>query len=211
MPFIPVLNTALVEVRMTLDGQHVENTMFAEQSIPWTDSLLGILCGVVKDWWIASYAPIVSDLVELREIVATDQTTATSGQFSLPSAGETGGFPGGSAPSNVSYAVSFRTALRGRSFRGRNYIVGIPLSQLSGVNNVLSVYSDNAVAAYAAFGEALLVEDMHWVVVSRFSGVNPSTGKPIPRTAGVTTPVITVIATDLTLDSQRRRLPGRGT
>jgi hypothetical protein len=48
------------------------------------------------------------------------------------------------------------------------------------------------------------------VIASRFSGVDPDTGKPIPRTAGVTTNVITVVAADLVIDSQRRRLPGRG-
>jgi len=46
-------------------------------------------------------------------------------------------------------------------------------------------------------------------VASRFSGVDGD-GKPIPRTAGVVTPISNVIVVDRVLDSQRRRLPGRG-
>lgn len=211
MPFVPVLNTALIEVRMGLDGQKVENTLYVEQDIPWTSELLNVAATTTIDWWIANYAPIVSDLVDLREVTVTDLTSATSGQVSVPAVDASGGFAGGSAPSNVSFCVSFRTALRGRAFRGRNYIVGVPLAQLVGVNNVLSVYANNAGAAYAQFGEDMLANDFHWVVVSRFSGVDPETGNPIPRVAGVTTPVISVVTVDTTLDSQRRRLPGRGT
>jgi len=43
-----------------------------------------------------------------------------------------------------------------------------------------------------------------------FGGVDPDTGKPIPRAEGVTTPVQSVVITDTIVDSQRRRLPGRG-
>jgi hypothetical protein len=43
-----------------------------------------------------------------------------------------------------------------------------------------------------------------WVVVSRFSG-------GVERVTGVTTPVVQAAYHDLNLDSQRRRLTGRGT
>jgi hypothetical protein len=45
--------------------------------------------------------------------------------------------------------------------------------------------------------------------VSRYSGIGTD-GKPIPRTEGIATPVTQVVITDHTIDSQRRRLPGRG-
>ena len=48
-----------------------------------------------------------------------------------------------------------------------------------------------------------------WVIVSRYSGVDGD-GRPVPRVAGVTTPVTNVVAVDGTVDSMRRRLPGRG-
>jgi len=47
------------------------------------------------------------------------------------------------------------------------------------------------------------------VVVSRFSGVDAD-GHPIPRTTGVSTLVASVAIVDPVIDSQRRRLPGRG-
>jgi hypothetical protein len=45
--------------------------------------------------------------------------------------------------------------------------------------------------------------------VSRFSGVDED-GRPIPRVAGISTVVLSYGVTDNNLDSQRRRLAGRG-
>ena len=210
MPFVPVLHTALVEVRMELVGQRVENTLWVKSvDLLDTDALTAI-GEAVKAWWISDYAPQVTDLVSLTEVVVTDQTTATGGQVSVNGDHELGGQIGGTVPTNATFAVSFRTALRGRAFRGRNYIVGIPLEQLAETNVVTSSWADAIVTAYENLLTQLADVDFTWVVASRFSGVDPDTGNPIPRTTGVATPIISVVAADLTIYSQRRRLPGRG-
>jgi len=211
MPFVPVENVALVETRMMLDSQKVENTIYAQSVDAFDGARLASLANVVKDWWVESYAPLVSDLVTLREVVATDLTTATSGQVTVSGGAAPGEQIGGSAPSNVSLSISFRTTLRGRAFRGRNYIVGVPLTQLVDTNLVDSTWASSFAGAYIDLRENLDSADFTWVVVSRFEGVDPDTGDPIPREAGVATPVFAPIVVDLTLDSQRRRLPGRGT
>lgn len=210
MPFVPVANTALVEVRMRVVGQKVENTLWIEGPSALDASALSTIATTIKGWWVSDYGPQVSDLVTLSEVVATDQTTDTSGQVSVSGDGEIGGQIGGTVPTNSTFAVSFRTASRGRAFRGRNYIVGVPLEQLAETNVVQSSWAADIAAAYTDL--ITLVDDagFTWVVVSRFNGVDPDTHDPIPRVAGVTTPVLNVVTTDLTLDSQRRRLPGRG-
>jgi hypothetical protein len=210
MPFVPVLHTALVENRMEIVGQKVENTIWVKSVDLLDADALTTIGETVKAWWISDYAPQVSDLVSLTEVVVTDQTTATGGQVSVNGDHQLGGQIGGTLTTNSTFAVSFRTALRGRAFRGRNYIVGIPLEHMAETNVVEASWASDIVTAYQNLLTQLADVDFEWVIASRFSGVDPDTGHPIPRTAGITTPVITVVAADLTIDSQRRRLPGRG-
>jgi hypothetical protein len=211
MPFVPVAQTALVELRMLCAGQHVENTIYALAPDPFDPSSLTSLANTVKAWWIAEMAPLLSDIVSLEEVVATDLTTATGGQVSISGDHELGTQIGGAAPNGSTFTVSFRTAERGRAFRGRNYIVGLPLEQLSDTNHVQSSWATDLITAYEALKTALVAADFIWVVVSRFHGVDTVTGHPIPRAAGLITHVLSVLVTDFVIDSQRRRLPGRGT
>lgn len=210
MPFVPVANTALVETRMTLDSQQVENTLWVEFPAAPSAADLLTLANDIDSWWEGSYAPLVSDGVQLREVVVTDMTTASSGQVSVaPAVAAFGGQSSPDLPSNASLTVSFRTALRGRSFRGRNYLVGLTEDTNTG-NIVNSPFIALVIAAYEELlsgGGALSAGE--WVVASRFSGVDVN-GNPIPRAAGVTTPIISVVVVDNVIDSQRRRLPGRG-
>jgi hypothetical protein len=210
MPFVPVENTALVETRMLYDNQKVENTLWVLNDTAWDGASLVELATEVKSWWDASYAGLVTTGVTLREVVCTDMTTDTGAVGSVSGAGSVGTVGGTKMPSNVSLAVSFRTASRGRSFRGRNYLVGLSNSQIEQPNTAASDYIEAVIAAYNDFMSAIDTAGWTWVVASRFSGVDPDTKQPIPREAGVTTPIVTVVVTDTAIDSQRRRLPGRG-
>jgi hypothetical protein len=60
------------------------------------------------------------------------------------------------------------------------------------------------VAAYSNVDDVIADFDGTWCVVSRHLD-------GLPRDIGITRKITTVILTDLTIDSQRRRLPGRGT
>jgi len=210
MPFVPVENTALVETRMMFDGQKCENTIWVENEAAWDGASLAELASEVKDWWVANYAGLVTFGTSLTEVVATDMSSDTGPQASVAGGGEVGLGSGAPFPGGTSFVVSFRTALRGRSFRGRNYIVGVPEASRSLISGVDSDYVEACVNAYTALLDAISTAGWTWVIASRFSGVDPDTHNPIPRVAGVTTPVTNVVCTDATLDSQRRRLPGRG-
>lgn len=210
MPFVPVPNTVLAEIRMTLDGQQVENTLWFEASGALNLIVMGDLAQLLNDWWIANYAPQVSVNLQLIEIVISDQSSASGLQFAFTAAPATiGAVVSDALPNNVSLTVSFRTALRGRSFRGRNYVTGIPES-VAAQSHLAGAYVAGWQVAYAQLlSDVSGVGDFEWVVASRFSGVDVD-GDPIPRVAGVTTPVTSIIVVDDVVDSQRRRLPGRG-
>lgn len=211
MPFVPIPNTAAVEIRMTQDQQLVENTLYFRLGSSLTPTNLTQLCQDLVGWWDTLYSAQASSAVELVEVTATDLTTETGpvGSFN-PSTTLLGALTSPALPNNVTIAVSFRTASRGRSFRGRNYFVGLTESQVT--DNTLS---DPSAAAILDIYQNLLpvgglfTDDWIWVVASRFSGVNAD-GVPIPRVTGLSTPITSAVIVDKVIDSSRRRLPGRG-
>lgn len=211
MPFVPVANTALFEFRYTLDAQHIENTLYFLAGSPPGVAELTSLNAAMEAYWHTNLQPLIPDSVELQELVSTDLTTATGPQVSsVPTGTVIGGVADPVLPNNVTLAVSFRTANRGRSFRGRNYI---PALWETGV--VKNTVGPTIVAAIQAAYNALVTDagvlaaGFEWVVVSRFSGVDVN-GNPIPRVAGLATPVTSALVVDPIIDSARRRLPGRG-
>jgi hypothetical protein len=210
MAFVPVPNTALAEIRMTADLQQVENTLWFEfADVPTAEQLVTLATNLTT-WWGTVIQPIVWEGVQLREILCTDESSETGAQGVFATADPTFGelaLP--PLPTSVSLAVSFRTGSRGRSFRGRNYVVGLVEDQTDGANTFTDAVVSAFQAAYAGLITVASDSDCTWVVASRFSGVDGD-GKPIPRETGVTTPITSVLVVDNVVDSQRRRLPGRG-
>lgn len=187
------------------DGQTTINDLYFGEpnaSPPFSDVV--DLLSAVSAWYLGSIASLASSTWSFVRAQARVLATADGLVLDDSSNQGAGGVGGGAAPNNVSFAISFRTALGGRSNRGRNYVPGIPLQAVSG-NTITSDFVDNYVQAYQALlvGGGVLPGDWTWVVVSRQTG-------GVVRPTGVTIPITTVLATDNIVDSQRRRLPGRG-
>jgi hypothetical protein len=192
------------ELRYTLFSQLIENTLWFEESLPWNAGTIATQCEVLHDWVVAELFPALSANLVLREVFGTsmESDSAPTGSF-VPAVPPAGDSPAISLPGGSAFGITFRTGNRGRSFRGRNYIPGIPDTERVG-NQVTSGFANTMQAAYQQL-TGLIPEMLGtWVVVSRFSG-------GLPRVTGVTTPVVQAAYHDLNLDSQRRRLTGRGT
>lgn len=203
MAFIPVPGTAQVEAVFSLDGQVVENVLFY-QGTDLSETSLAALLDAVNAAIRSQVLPLLHSTLQLLRVVGqiidvADGLTALS-VTSLPASGGAGGT---SLPSNVAVCVSKRTAFSGRSFRGRNYIPGIPSAQRSGVNELESSFVSSIRAAWEVVLDAGVDDGWVPVVVSRFHA-------GAPRVTGVATPITGVIVVDNIIDSQRRRLPGRG-
>jgi hypothetical protein len=204
MAFVPVPDTILVEMRMLLDSQRVENTLYFRKTGGWIIADVTPLVNALIIWWQASLGAVLSTGLTLREIAVTDLSSLTGFSVSQtpPTPLPTGSDGGEHEPNNVALCVSFRTLSRGRSFRGRNYVTGLPESRVSG-----SFVSDATVAAIQAAYQLLpgiaVTAGCIWVVVSRFTA-------GAPRVTGITTEIDSVVVIDNVVDSQRRRLPGRG-
>jgi len=204
MPFVPVVGVALAEIRLLLFGQRIELTQYYNFDDPPPTSAMDTLAASLITWFDTELSTPLSSNLSLREVAVTDLSTATSPQVTaVPVTSVAGKDDSPSTPGNVALCVSFRTIFRGRSFRGRNFVPGIPADQIVGntINDPVAGAIQDAYFQLLSDHSSSL--DGQWGVVSRFTG-------GAPRAAGVFTPITTVVLVDRNVDSQRRRLTGRG-
>lgn len=204
MAFIPAPDTVLLELVYLWEDQVVENTLYWKCVASPSATELAALAGSAAGWWNANCQGFTNVNVSLQQVKATDLTTDSSPSVTytigLPTFGDVTGDP---LPNNCSLAISFRTLGRGRSSRGRNYIVGLSEASVSG-NTVDPTFIGYIQSAYEALSATLNadVEGFH-AVVSRYHN-------NAPRAEALVQEVTAYVIVDPFIDSQRRRLPGRG-
>ena len=205
MPFIPVADTVEVELFQMLHGQKIENTQYwrkiggssvADATDLWNSLLI---------WWSTSFSIQLSNQLTLLGAKITDLSSETSYavEFAAPAPHPAGHSVSFGLPGNVALVASFRTNSRGRSYRGRNFVAGLPEDGVDG-NTVQTSVVNALQASYAALLSDFAPSGWEWVVASRFHN-------KLPRVAGIATAITSVIVVDPYIDSQRRRLTGRGT
>lgn len=204
MPFVPTPDTAKVEMRYNYVGQQVENLLYFKCNTGISPAKMIDLGEYLIDTWIADVQSGSPDSLRLREVFITDLTTESS-----PAVTVTTGLPadGGTAtqssPNNVTLTCSFRTFGRGRSSRGRNYLLGIREDEV-GDNIVATGFKNRWSEFFNDITDPFpLSDDWTWSVVSLVHN-------KAPRSEGLVQQVLTHVYVDSTVDSQRRRLPGRG-
>lgn len=204
MPFIPTPNVALCTLAYDWDLQHVSNNLwFNQESGEFTVESLTTLATELTDYWATTMMPQLSDRLTFRGVVAYSQFSESAPAVEVSAGVVAGGVAEQPLPNNVAWAVKFNTAGRGKSFRGRNYVPGIPRSAVE--NNIVDeAFADNILLVYNGILTSGPLAPWSWVVVSHFTG-------GAPRAAGLASAVLSASFSDLTVDSQRRRLPGRGT
>lgn len=203
MAYQPAPNTMQANVRYSLDGQQVENVLHFEQATTPTTSDCAALANVVENWAYTSYLDVVSSSLSLTEVYVRSLNTAAAPEATDNThSGATGNIATPALPNNVTWAVKFLTGLTGRSYRGRAYCLGLGESMCLGSSITLSFATD-IVTAWEQLITDALGADFTPVVLSRVQN-----HVVLPNAIGA--PILTVGYTDLVLDSQRRRLPGRG-
>jgi len=142
---------------------------------------------------IDKYEDFVSLGTQWYQIISTDIGTS-SGETSTRTVNRISLGPIDDLPGNCSYVLTKRTATRGRSFRGRLFLIDLPEDFFNGdlFNTFYGSPISNLMAA---------------IVTPRQAGrFNPAVGS---KTLGISTP-FTAMTHDGVADSQRKRLTGRG-
>jgi hypothetical protein len=204
MAFIPIPLTALVRLVGHIDSQEIINTTYWTHETGWASTSLDALTSQFLNWVSTVFVNLVHTGYQVDFVQAVDQSVDGGAQSILPPGSALHGSKGGLLlPNNVAYCVSFRTGLTGRSNRGRNYVPAISDADLNGPNHVTSTFRGQVVSGYQDLLPGGAITVGNWAVASRFHN-------KLPRTVGVATPINAVLTVDDVLDSQRRRLPGRG-
>lgn len=209
MPFVPVPNTALIEIQMSMDGQQVENTLYVSKLTPFEVTDLEELALTVVTWWQEECIPLYPNTIFLSAIKLTSLESETAPVWEEPvNTLNNGTMTGASLPNNNCFTITILTSARGRNNRGRNYITGLVESVVTN-NAINGTHITNWLGAYNDLKARIDLLNRFLVVVSRYSGTDAN-GKPIPREEGIATIVTGFRVFDDIIDSQRRRLPGRG-
>lgn len=201
MAFVPSENTYRVELRYLYDGQKCVNVFHVNYALGSGPDHFVAIADIFKDWMVGLKA-FQPSTCSLRTIAITDlnEENGESREIGtgLPIVGT-----GATAqlPNNVTIAVKWTTGQSGRSFRGRTYHIGLCEGNVV-ANRLDDVTVGYMTTSYNYLLSALATEG--YVLVVRSIILNGG-----PRFAGVQTPILNATI-DPTLDSQRRRLPGRG-
>lgn len=202
-PYIPVENVLQANLRFTVDGQQCENVLnFEYPRSEFSTSASQIGNNIETVLW-AQLRAFIAAGCEFREVYMVDLTSQDGPVQTYDiTINPNGAVLTEAVPNNVTFCVTHRTQSRGRSFRGRSYVVGIAEGLVLN-SSIGPVGVAGIVGAFEALRVACQTDGLPLVVVSRFAN-------GAPRLAGVATPVTECVSVDNVVDSQRRRLPGRG-
>lgn len=197
----PVPGVAKCELIYSWDGQIVENVWYvggADDNI----ATLGEICNEMMTAWIDTTMPLVSEYVTLLRAETKYLGVVNGNEVIIPAPANSNGEETSPAlPNNVTVAVKLHTGLGGRGRRGRKYHIGLCENQVE-FSHLVPAFLAQLEASYASWIGAMLATEHVIVVVSYY--VNHLI-RPNPLVTPVTTATI-----DPVIDSQRRRLPGRG-
>jgi len=203
MPPLPVVTDgAQVVVHGTGPSALTFETVLGfELTITLNTGVADALAGYVSDA-LNEVKGAISDQFSWSGVTITDLRTVGGPQIDSDA-----GFPvdgtDSSAPLPLQTAglITWTTDRRGKSFTGRTYLPGFTESDSDGAHMVSGAHTE-----FTAFADSLLASNPNWAIISRYSGVDPDTHKPILRNPGIVTPITGRIVHDLWA-TQRRRAP----
>jgi hypothetical protein len=157
------------------------------------------------NWWENNHAALLVPQVGLREVVVTSLHVQNGPQVTYAPDTTTVGTLGGFAlPNEVSMCVSLRTGVRGRSARGRWYMLSISDDQLANTNEIDGAAATAMITSLNALLTAITGGGWVPVIVSYRTNNAPRPGGPVYFV------ITTATVVDNILDSMRRRKPGVG-
>lgn len=217
MGFIPCPNAVEVSMRGTLAARISWQSSLVidfSSSLPLTQTNANGIADIFGDAWEDS--GILGQLSTgwtLDEYVITDLTTSGSPQFTSTHGTQVGTNGAQVLPGQTQAMIDWRTATRGRSFRGRTFFVGFTEADSDGTPSA-TVQTNLNTWASGLLGD-LNSGSIPLVVLSRFSGThlvpgraNQILSRPLPRASGIMTPIVSGTAEEVWKTQRRRAFPG---
>lgn len=205
-PFIPAPGVMQAEMVYSYLAQKCENVyhfLQGDGATPPTVAQMQAVAAALENWESTQGRQMRHSAAVLLNITVRDLSTQSGPAIiRLPTTNVTGVGIGTAPPGNVTAAIKWNTGFRGRSFRGRTYHVGMPPNYITG-NQLTAAAITDFLARYTALQTQLeAVAGIQMVVVS-------FAFNKFWRATALASHVINP-SVDANLDSQRRRLAGRG-
>lgn len=202
MPQYDVPGLMRVELHFLQLQQHTMNVFWVKSNLNETTPVQEqLIAGSFKNWWSTEARPFISNEMQLYEIVVKElrpDGIAILYTEDLPVDGQKSEQP---LPNNVALAVHWGTGLIGRSRHGRTFQGGLTTDSILGNTCTIAAQIQSAYDALRTTLDNITL-NVEFSVVSFVSG-------GFWRQQPLVTP-ISGVAVESTLDSMRRRLPGRG-
>lgn len=203
MAFQSAPDCAEILLRAVRGGQNCFNTFYVKFGTPYDQADLDALSSAFDAWVGASWLPLqagnyeyvgttVRGLTSSIDLISEDNTSAGAGGAGL-----------GEFSNNASLAVKRRSAYTGRGARGRIFLPPPPASARFDDNTVTTTFAAAIEAALNALEPVFTPLGAFEVILHRVAA-----GVPLPL--AVAYGVVEYVVVDRTIDSMRRRLPGRG-
>jgi len=203
-PYISAPNVAKIELICTAIGQRVENVVYIRSGLEWDETALTALAEAAIVGWSSEMSAQMSTSVELVLVRATDMGSEDSfGVEIAPATTTTGSRASLILPNSVTVATKFATGYTGRSRRGRAYWIGLTENMVTG-NQLEPTEATSITDSWAGF-----FGDIYAAMPGTQHVIVSYCGDGEWRDSALIT-AVTNYSTDNNIDSQRRRLNGRG-
>jgi len=205
MAFIPVPDVALVTVEgIIIDQQFIMTFYYKWIAGSISSADLADLTSNLVVTATTEFPPVLPNTVLLQRIVATDLTTNPGLQELTLFAPGVDGANASTMPGSICLSIKRASAFVGRSRRGRVYwpLWDDAISNTAPNQSSLTIAAD-IISAIEAFDASAFGLDWQPVIVSRQQG-------GVPLVTGQAYPIVGWSVADINVDSQRRRLAGRG-
>jgi hypothetical protein len=183
MPFQAAPSILQTTIEGRADNQLTINDLFWFSSGAISPVVVNSLLLALSNWVDTTLTPLLSRDWSATRVRAVDLSSPVGLGMEIATP-FVGGVDVEAAPNNVAACVSFRTAQRGRSGRGRNFVPGIPNSVIT-LNTLDPAFIGDITNAYGVFpGAGVFVAGWQWVVLSRqTAGALRANGIGIPITS----------------------------
>jgi len=202
MSFQPAPNMASIAIHATNNGKQIANVLHAAFHEYPGQSVITALATDIAGVVVGAYEPLMSANLILTDITVTGLTFINDYQDTITAGSSPGTASGDPLPANNTLVCTLRSALTGRSARGRIYTFP------TGATNIAAGGGDLYDTAYATAVQSFWsdvidqIGSSGWTasILSRFTG-------GVKRTEGAGFAITNVEVRNSVADSQRRRLP----
>jgi len=197
MPTPNLPTVCRVAMLFSRDTRKFVNTFHVRKPTAWVAADLPNVAAAFSTWWSSVYKNQSIDDVCLYQIQVRKYSPSDPLAYDLAVSPVVCGISSaGPGPANATASISWRTGLAGQRFRGRFYAVGLSEAVVDDLDKLTTGYVGGM--ATAASGLITNIVATGWELVIFHRDTETATA-------------ITSVVVENIVDSQRRRLPGRGT